>query len=328
VHTVVLGLVVASVLLVLLTPGIVPVPLAAVMLLLALVLRPRLGRLPKDAAVRRRPDSPALFALLDRVAAEVGARPAELLVISKDYNASYGRVGVRRTPLVTVGLPLWDALDGRQRIAVLAHEFAHDVNGDSRHGLVVGSALRSLETLHSALRPGGRPTRGVMLKAAQRALQVVVAGVHKAMLRLVLRAGQRAEYLADELAGNVAGPSAAAEALDVLSTTSVTHLAQMQRFALAGQRDDFWDDRRRAFAGIPESERERRRRLGARERWRVDSTHPPSSLRIAALRGRADAAPRVLLGPGEEERIQEELAADYPRVAQELLDDVRSSLYR
>jgi Zn-dependent protease with chaperone function len=251
------------------------------------------------------------------VAAEVGARPAELLVISKDYNASYGRVGVRRTPLVTVGLPLWDALDGRQRIAVLAHEFAHDVNGDSRHGLVVGSALRSLETLHSALRPGGRPTRGVMLKAAQRAL-----------LRLVLRAGQRAEYLADELAGNVAGPSAAAEALDVLSTTSVTHLAQMQRFALAGQRDDFWDDRRRAFAGIPESERERRRRLGARERWRVDSTHPPSSLRIAALRGRADAAPRVLLGPGEEERIQEELAADYPRVAQELLDDVRSSLYR
>ncbi|GLY84345.1 M48 family metallopeptidase [Actinoallomurus iriomotensis] len=305
---------------------------AVVLVALAYFLAPRLGRMPRGDAVKRREDAPALFALLDRVGAEVGAAPVHTVVVTGEFNASYGAVGLRRRHVLTIGLPIWDPLTGQQRVALLGHEFAHGVNGDSRHGLVVGTALSTLARLYHATRPGGRDRRmnyliDLMVRALQGVVSGLVAMVFRAQLALTLRAGQRAEYLADRLAGQVASPGAAADMLDTMLVTAQTHRLVLRRTAVrAGT--ELWAEQRGAVANLPESERERRRRLAARERLRVDESHPPTHLRIAVLRGRPESEPRVRIEADETERITAELATDYDRVARELRESARAALYR
>ena len=154
VHAATLGLLVVAGVVVWWSPSIVSVPLALVLTLVAFYVAPRFGRFPKRASVRYREDAPALFALLDRVTAETGAKPVHAVVVSGAFNAAYGTVGPRRRPFVEIGLPLWDALPPQERIALLCHELAHGVNGDSRHGLVVDTV-----TVHAEPPPRGPSPR-------------------------------------------------------------------------------------------------------------------------------------------------------------------------
>lgn len=89
-----------------------------------------------------------VLALLDRVAAEIGVEPVDAVVVSGEFNAAYGTVGPRRRVL-HLGLPLWESLTAQQKVALLGHEFAHGANGDSRHGVVVGTSLATLARLHA-----------------------------------------------------------------------------------------------------------------------------------------------------------------------------------
>ncbi|MCW2862444.1 MAG: hypothetical protein JWP48_4152 [Actinoallomurus sp.] len=333
VHAGTLALLVVAGLLLWLDANVVTIIVAAVLLLTAFFVAPRFGRLPRKENVRFRADAPALFGLLDRIGAEIGARPADAVVVTGAFNASYGTVGLRRRRVLELGLPLWDTLTEQQRIAILGHELAHGVNGDSRHGLIVGTSLSTLGRLHHALRPGGRDHRmnyivDLMARLLQGAVSSVVALVFRLQRATTLRASQRAEYLADDLAARVASPAAAASTLDTLVTTGDSHAAAVRRHALNAQKIEFWDDRRQALAELPEQERERRRRMAARQRLRVDESHPPTHLRIAVLRSRPDAEPRIRLEPGEPEKIQAELGPDYARVAKELRESARAALYR
>jgi hypothetical protein len=115
--------------------------------------------------------------------------------------------------------------------------------------------------------------------------------------------------------------------LDTLLTTADSHTVTVRRHAL-GTGVEFWNDRREALASLPEPERERRRRMAARQRLRVDESHPPTHLRIAVLQGRPEAEPRIRLEADEEDRIKAELAPDYTRVAKELRESARAALYR
>jgi hypothetical protein len=144
VHAFTLALLVIAGLLVWRAPNVVTVIIAVVLAFLAFFVAPRFGRLPKNGNIRFHDDAPALFGFLDRVAAEMGSRPVHAVVASGAFNASYGTVGLRRRRVLELGLPLWDALTPQQRVALIGHEFAHGVNGDSRHGLIVGTSLSTL----------------------------------------------------------------------------------------------------------------------------------------------------------------------------------------
>lgn len=309
------------------------VVLAVLALLVAWLLLPRLGSLRKIADVRRRDDAPALFALLDRVAAEIGVEPVDAVVVSGDFNAAYGTVGPRRRRVLHLGLPLWESLTAQQKVALLGHELAHGANGDSRHGLVVGTSLATLARLHAVLRPGPPDDRftyliDLCLRMVQGAASSVVGSVLVVQSMLTLRAGQRAEYLADRLAARLASPEAAAGMLETLVIAADTYLTAVQRHVLTGRKTAYWDDLRDALAKLPGSERERRLRAAARRRLRVDRSHPPTHLRIAVLRGLAAAEPALVMEPEEEQRIRAELAADYDLVARRLHDDAQERLHR
>jgi Zn-dependent protease with chaperone function len=176
-------------------------------------MRPRLGRKPADDVLAR-DDAPELYALVDEVARALDARTADVVVVDDDFNASWSLVGFRRRRILHLGLPLFNVLDADEQVALIAHELAHESNGDARRGLITGSSIRALSELYALIAPGPHPQNTGM-----GALDLLVAGVLWVLSRpaaalLTLQAhllwldSRRAEFLADARAATVAGTQA------------------------------------------------------------------------------------------------------------------------
>jgi Zn-dependent protease with chaperone function len=316
-----------------------------ILLLFAYVLRPRLKRPERGADTVSRAEAPHLYALLDRIAASLDAAPVHTVVPTTEVNAAITLSGVRGRPILFLGIPFWDVLTPRQRVALLGHEIGHTVNGDSRHGVVIGSALRTLQQWYGVLRPD-RPTLGEMpTTRAARVLMFVptfaVLGLIKLLDRLTLTASIRAEYAADGSAAQVGSTRAAVELLDVLLLVEPIEAAMERRRVMAGTRRAtttttattqstpasepvdhaavLWPATADFAASIPEHERERRRRLSHVRGHIVDATHPPTHLRRVALTRRPAFAAAVDTTEAEHESIRAELAPARMALAREFL---------
>lgn len=123
-------------------PNLILMTIGAILLGFVWLLRPRLGRVPVPTL--QRGSAPVLFRLLDRMSDKLGGERVEHISIDPDFNAWYTQVGLRRTPVLGIGIPLWLAMSPEQRVAILAHELAHGVNGDATRGVLLGSAIQSL----------------------------------------------------------------------------------------------------------------------------------------------------------------------------------------
>ncbi|MFJ6137910.1 M48 family metalloprotease [Kitasatospora sp. NPDC092286] len=227
--------------------------LGAAALAVVVLLRPRLGRVPRDEHLLDRRRAPALYGLADRIAAQLGTGPVGVIRIDGSFNASIGVVGLRRRTVLTLGLPLWEALDEQQRIALLGHEFAHRVNADHRRGLWLSSAIGALAHWHDLARPREHPGQPGGLRLLFQFAELISGAVlhglawlfWRALLlldRLTARAGQQAEYHADTLAARTASTEAARGMLETLLLggavgTLVTRLrADHQNRPRAGRR--------------------------------------------------------------------------------------------
>lgn len=142
-----------------------------------------------------------------------------------------------------------------------------------------------------------------------------------------MRAGQRAEYLADAIAARVASPASVADMLDTTVTGQATYSFVLERRRFSSADTDFWDQMRSALSAVPESEKEHRRRVRARDRLRVTDTHPPAHLRIRVVHGLPESEASVFLPDAREEKIRAELARDYARIGSQI-DEAVSALWR
>ncbi|MEU7024101.1 M48 family metallopeptidase [Streptomyces sp. NPDC046203] len=174
-------------------------PVIGVLLLgLAVLLRPRFGstaRLRKSETVLERSDAPHLFALLDEVAAAVGTRGVDIVVVEADANAGVRTHGLRQRRVLWLGMSLWAVLSPQERVALLGHEFGHYAHGDTRHSLLVGSALRTLGEWRYVLT--GFPTTSLLEQAAGLLTLLPRWGVQGLILLLdqaTLRSSRRSEY--------------------------------------------------------------------------------------------------------------------------------------
>jgi Zn-dependent protease with chaperone function len=331
VHAVTLALVVSGGWLVV-TGGAFLKVCGALVLLLAWSLRPRLGRLPKDGIVLRRPDAPELFALVDEVAAAVGTRGVDAVVVDGEINAAVSGLGLRGRMLI-LGMPLWSVLSPQERVALLGHELGHFVNGDTRHGLVVGSAHRSLALWHHYFAPTHAVTALQMItNFAIMPFRLMVGGLLAVFDLLTVRATQRGEYLADSAAARAASTEAAVGLMDRLLVTDSVEINLRREINArriggpAGRRnrdtgEGLWDELAARVAEIPAYEHERRRRVGVRRGHSVDSTHPPTHLRRQHLLHAAPVPASASADPGREGRIAAELADSAARVAREVIRD-------
>ncbi|MFI6788805.1 M48 family metallopeptidase [Nonomuraea sp. NPDC050383] len=270
---------------------------------------------PASAVPLTRSDAPRLYALVDRIGADLGAPRTDLIAISGAVNASFRTYGRRRRHLVEIGYPLWLLLGPQERVALLAHEMAHSSNGDARHGLVVGSALHSLHELRLFASFGWQPGDGVsafITECLHALLGIPVRGVILLQELLLYRSSQHAEYRADEMQARTAG------------TESVGRF--LGSSAVAVGTGNLWAALRSTVDAVPDAELERRREAARAERTRVDTTHPPTHLRVRRLLALPYTRPRVSAPPMEQ--IEEELQKAAESVARSLRENAEAALYR
>ncbi|GIH72465.1 M48 family metallopeptidase [Sphaerimonospora thailandensis] len=308
-------------------------------LAIAFLLRPRLGWFRQDMWSLSRTEAPHLYGLADRVAAELGVAPPDLIRVTPDFNASFGKVGLRRRSVLTIGLAVWEVLTPQERVALLGHEFGHSRNGDSRRGVLLQAALEALGHWYAMTHPrrilaggsGPLSTIAAMIAAALLLVpNILTALTLFALHRLTLRNGQRAEYLADDLAAQVASSAAARSMLEALvlaeSVKTVlqrqTARHQMGGFQRAnGQEADYdlWRELRDHIATVPETERLRRLRISALRMSSVDTTHPPTHLRIQMMAVRKPRQAAITLREPETDAITAELSGARSQAAQAVL---------
>jgi Zn-dependent protease with chaperone function len=301
--------------------------LGVLALVLAVMLRPRLGRPPKRTISRER--IPNLWALIDDVVAALGAPKVHWIFLSSEFNASTSRLGWRRRTYVSIGLPLIAALGPRERLALIGHEIGHQVNGDPRRGSFVGTALSTLLRWNDLLRPF--PVRSLPDMVAN-ALMAIPARLTRwtaiGLLHLIWREGQRAEYLADDLGSRVAGSDAAISALEAVFGVSAWEQAvhDLRHNLRPGVR--LFDQYRelvaeRATVASPEQVPE------GQPGFRLDATHPPTAYRIEFVRSHPRTA-TVEFSADRSREIDRELLVFEDQIERTFLDAMgyRASLQR
>jgi Zn-dependent protease with chaperone function len=300
-------------------------------LALAWSLRPRLNRLSDDDRVLPRAEAPELYALIDEIAAALGTRGVDAVVVDAKANASVTQLGLRRR-LLTLGLPLWEVLSPQQRIALVGHELGHFTNGDTRYGMVVGTAFKSLGTWLYYLQPTPNPNViQALTNLACVPLRLLVTGVVALLDLLTARSSQRGEYLADAASARTGSTEGAAGLMDrLLVTDSIVTTLQREinsrrmrgRAQTSGQdTDDLWEALAAHMDSIPASEYERQRRVGELRGHSVDASHPPTHLRRRLLLGRTPVPASVTLDDDRAELIAGELTAVRKTLAREVVRD-------
>ncbi|WP_033346163.1 M48 family metallopeptidase [Catenuloplanes japonicus] len=290
------------------------------LLLIAYAVRPRLGRLDRDADRLDEMTAPTLFALLRRVADATGAPMPDVVEVDAVLNASAATIGLRRTRVLRLGLPLWAVLTPQERVALLGHELGHFVNGDTRRGALTGVATRTFGELALLLRPG--PPAGdtlvmmiadLITRAILRVLCTGAVAVHVLLVWLSMRDGQHAEYLADDLAARAAGTTAAVSFLDLLCRAETLDMI-VRRDARAGLEPPLWrasvDELRAADPVV--------RQRAIRQEVSMFAGHPPSGLRARLIEARAPHAPAVVLAESDDASIDAELAKRYAVARREI----------
>ncbi|KAB1979060.1 M48 family metalloprotease [Streptomyces triticiradicis] len=237
-HALTVSSLICGVLLVLRLEAVVQPLIGLVLILCAVLLRPRLGGLDPDLPTLPREEAPALYALLDDVADAVGVRRLDVVQVGTDFSVRVTTFGVRRRRRLVLGYPLWLTSAPQQRVAALAHELGHFASRDVRRGALVGLALASLaggaeEMEHrTAVTEAAFDTSPLSRYADEMAVAaarfkahgrtvnwvlwipgLLMKGAARLLARLTLPSARRAEFQADAVAARVASTRAAVSAL-------------------------------------------------------------------------------------------------------------------
>jgi len=285
----------------------------------AVELRPRFGRVPKYATAVTTAEAPALHALVAQVAAAVGAQAPAIYVEEDVFNASADTYGLRRRQTLVLGLPLWNALSGQQRVALLGHEMGHFVNGDPRRSLVVQPAFTALHRLSDLLRPAGNHGfwARLILRVVTGTLRAILVPPRLGLQILAFRDGQRAEYRADRLAATVAGRTATVELFDLLTVRDSLAML-VKRDARNGRPVAEWPATIAALLAEIPPQLAARREAEVRDQLSLFASHPPNGLRAQLIQAQDNESAAVVLDAATNARIDHELAKHSARSARTL----------
>ena len=283
------------------------------------LLFPRVPARPKRTLAEA--DYPAFFALIREITEKLGGRPIRYVVVDDDFNASYSLAGRGREPVLHFGLPLWIALQPQQRVAIIAHEIAHGVNGDSTRGFMIGTALNALCEWIGLFRPAHCAVDSTewLARHVTWVMAVPLVALNDLLVHLLWQEKQRAEYFADYLATTVGGTPAT---LDALTRTGLhEHLdAVLLRHAVSTSQSGAYilGLFRKRIETLPAREWERFRRASEAEGARLDASHPPTAFRKAFLRAHP-AEPSLVVGAERMAAIDAELSRLEERIGAKLI---------
>lgn len=302
------------------------------------VLRPRIGSRPGSGWLTRA-KAPRLFAVLDQIGEATGAPAPKYVTFDARFNASTGRRGLRHEPVLIIGAPLWQILDGDERLALLGHELGHQVNGDSTQGLLVATAHQALQEWRVLLYPGNSPTRAAVPRGPARLGQLLVPVVLLPFYLLMTGAQQfygwlqvhvslRAEFLADDIAAQTASTTAALSLIRKLDTRNSvdayvtrTKLGRAARRKAPSDEDamEMWIGLQDYMRTIPEHEYIRAARVSEYRGTRIDASHPADYLRARLLMERPSHDAAVVVSEDEWLGVDVELAPYVAAVGRAIL---------
>ncbi|MEU7901766.1 M48 family metalloprotease [Actinoplanes sp. NPDC049118] len=210
--------------------GLPLVLLGALLLGAAWLLRPRLGRLKqlvRESHVVSAAQAPALHGLVERIARESGTPVPDVLALDYSWNAFAGVVGIRRTKVLVLGVPLLLALGPQQLVALIGHELGHLHHEDSSRRLLTQPARTAFGTLSALLRPPPRNAVDpelsglyafflLLWQTAGGLVSLLLFAVHLGVHILDSRDSRRAELRADAMSVRAAGSEAALELVNLL----------------------------------------------------------------------------------------------------------------
>jgi Zn-dependent protease with chaperone function len=305
---------------------------------------PRPGRLDRDVRTLTARDAPATFEVVRQVAAALAVPVPEVVAVDTEYRAALVRVGWGRRPVLVLGWPLWNVLDGPGQVALVAHELGHLVDGDVRTMLPVSLASDTLDRWARAFRmsPGNWEramykvrfsegtgdyayvVRGGTHEAASlsallevvvgwvlRPVAFVLGALQRAFESAAARAGEASGYVADDAAARVAGTAATVR---VLRTACLSGPAERAVTSAVNRNlPDIWAAEREAITQLPSSEVDRAL-IACGQRWdRADASQPPTHLRVDVLVTRPEQAAAVVPPAATMAAMDRELGAQVRR---------------
>ncbi|NUR70837.1 MAG: M48 family metalloprotease [Hamadaea sp.] len=303
----------------------------------AILFRPQVGsvrKLLREVDPLTEAEAPALFGLIRRVAAAVGAPMPHYLAVDADFNAFAGVVGITRRRVMCLGLPYLAIRRPQERVALIGHELGHFVNGDNHRSLAAQPALIAFATAADLIDPAGMlqslrdAARSSGFLALVIPIALLIAPLMYAVRWLLLlahlgvnvigaRESQRAEYYADDLAAQAAGSTAATASRDITlnaqGMVTVIGARARSREGAAGWR-----------AGVEEARAGQAERLGRLRQWSlrreasIFASHPPSGLRVRMIQAAPHRDPAVVLTEAESAAIDAELAKYEERYRREI----------
>jgi hypothetical protein len=175
--------------------GIFSICFAPVFLGIAIFVRPRFNK-PPNAPIKAE-HFPALYHFVNQIADHLHAPHIDYIVFNESYDASFSWVGLRQFRHLTLGYPFWMRLSSQEKIALIAHELAHTVNGDFGRNFVMRTAALSVQEWASfAPRSPEKHVLGEVL------VDLLI------VRHMLLLESRRATYLADSLTASISGTEA------------------------------------------------------------------------------------------------------------------------
>jgi len=246
----------------------------------------RLGPVP-DAVPVTPEDQPELWEQVHITAEATGQRPPDELYLVAEVNAGvaeHSRLlgllpGRRRMYL---GLPLLAGLTVPQLRAVLAHEFGHYANLDTRLGSVTMRGRTAVVHTVEAFQQGGTRLHDV--------IGTLYLGYARMFLRTSQSVARHQEFAADQMAARYAGRVTTTAALRILPMLDGAYAHYLETYARMGRSQGALPPAGEVYGGF-------RRLLAARTGERLAElsagqrpprphpydSHPPTAERIARL---------------------------------------------
>jgi len=316
--------------------------LGVLCLALAYALRPTFGRFEKGPGLMDPAACPETVALVREVAGAVHSPLPTRLEVSTAVNAFAGVAGLRGR-VVSLGAPLWVALSGPERVALLGHELGHLAHGDALQGRYVWGAYQTLQHWEEMLSPASaryrfRPMDQLITTESAAGLsagnsllaeltsvllwpvRATVVGYRRLVELVAAPSSRRQEHYADLASARAAGTAAAAAMLEVLLADAAIDTAA-NRAAIT--RADLADAITERMAAFDAGQRRTLRHGSGAEASRIDDSHPPTLQRLRLVESAERVEPAVVVSPARWAAIDAELSATVSNQLKRLADDYR-----
>ncbi|MEO2074821.1 MAG: M48 family metallopeptidase [Bacillus sp. (in: firmicutes)] len=256
-----------------------------VLLGIAWFTRPRVGKLEKNERIIPKDEMPATYAVLDDLADAMGIKKIDGIIINEDYNAAITKIGWRRRTIVFIGVPLFSALTPDEQCSVFAHELGHYQNKDLTYGFYVGTAINTLYDWYTLLDPvqSEQTFEYSLLDMITNFILKLLAQIpyltFSLLLHLLWNQKQIGEYLADYRAAQICGSMTVIKDLEKIHMDRVYYHA-LSRVSVNDLQTNVIDEFKQALSIMPEREKIRIKLQLAKEKFKLNATHPPTIYRI------------------------------------------------